>query len=128
MPSAPRQWGSALQELHCPLPASGEAVRCKSSTAHCPQALWQCIAGVAPPTASRQCGGAQHELHCPLPAGKEAVGLQKFCCPLPTAHKCIAARHTQYSVEHGTKQCDTAHKVVTVKDSTHGAVVPIHPV
>ena len=67
LPTARRQWGRALQELHCPLPrGSGavycrsctaycpqgsEAVHCRSSTTHCPLAVRQCIAGVALPTA-----------------------------------------------------------------------------
>ena len=28
-----------------------EAVHCRSCTAHCPRAVWQCIAGVPPPAA-----------------------------------------------------------------------------
>ena len=36
LPTAPRQWGSVLQELHCPLPPGSGAVHCRSSTAHCP--------------------------------------------------------------------------------------------
>ena len=36
MPTAPRQWGSALHEFHCPLPPGSEAVYCRRSTAHCP--------------------------------------------------------------------------------------------
>ena len=70
MPIAPRQWGSALQELHCPLPPGSETVHCSelhcplppgseavhygSCTAHCPQAVGQCIAGVALSTPPRQ--------------------------------------------------------------------------
>ena len=61
LPTAPRQWGSALQELHCPLPPGSEAAHCRSSTAHCPRALRQCIAGVAPSTAPRQWGSALQE-------------------------------------------------------------------
>ena len=56
--TAPRQWGSALQELHCPLPPGSEVVQWPSSTAHCPQAVGRCIAGVPLPTApqaGRQC-------------------------------------------------------------------------
>ena len=52
--TAPRQWGSALQELHCPLPLDSAAVYCRSCTVHCPQAVGQCIAGVALSTAPRQ--------------------------------------------------------------------------
>ena len=58
MPTTPRQWGGALQELHCPLPPGNEAVHCRSSAAHCPQAVRHCIAEVALPTAPqavRQC-------------------------------------------------------------------------
>ena len=67
LPTAPRQWGSALQELHCPLPPGteavhcselhcplppgSEAVRCRNCTVPCPQAVRQCVAGVALPTA-----------------------------------------------------------------------------
>ena len=70
MPTTPRRRGSALQELHCPLPSGGEAVHCRSCTAHspqgneavhcrssaanCPQAVRPCIVEVAPPTAPRQ--------------------------------------------------------------------------
>ena len=48
-------------------------MHCRSSTAHCPGAVRQCIAGVALPTAPRQWGSALQELHCPLPHGSEAV-------------------------------------------------------
>ena len=70
MPTAPRQWGSALQEFHCPLPPGSEVVHCRSCTAHCPkgseavhcrsctaycpQAVRECIAEIALPTAPRQ--------------------------------------------------------------------------
>ena len=53
MSTAPRQWGTALQELHCPPPPGSEAVHCRSCTARCPQAVGQCIAGVALSTAPR---------------------------------------------------------------------------
>ena len=62
-----------MQEFHYPLPPGSEAVRCKSSTTHCPQAARQCIAGVPLPTAPRQCGSALQEFHCPPPQGGEAV-------------------------------------------------------
>ena len=51
MPAAPMQRGSALQELHYLLPPGSEALYCRVSTAHCPQAVRQCIAGVALPIA-----------------------------------------------------------------------------
>ena len=73
MPAAPRRCGNALQEFHCPLPPGSEAVRCRSTTAHCPQAVRQCIARVPLTTARRQRGSALQEFHCPLPHGREAV-------------------------------------------------------
>ena len=54
MPTAPGQWGSALQEYHCPLPPGSEVVHCRSSNAHCPRAVRRCIAGVALSTAPRE--------------------------------------------------------------------------
>ena len=51
MPTAPRQWGSVLRELHCPLPPGSEAEHCRRSTAPCPRAVVQCVAGVPLPTA-----------------------------------------------------------------------------
>ena len=73
MPTAPRQSGSALQEFICPLPPGNEAVHCKSSTAHCPEVVRQCVAKVALPTASIQRGSALQESHCPPPPGGGAV-------------------------------------------------------
>ena len=54
LPTAPRQWGSLLQEFICPLPPGSEALRCRRSTAPCPQAVEQRIAKVPLPTAPRQ--------------------------------------------------------------------------
>ena len=73
LPTAPRQGGSALQELRYPLPPGSGAVHGRSCTAYCRKALRQCIAGVALPTAPKQWGSALQELHCPLPLGSEAV-------------------------------------------------------
>ena len=53
LPTTPRQWGSALQELHCPLPLSSEAAHDSCSTAYWPQAVRRCILGVALPIAPR---------------------------------------------------------------------------
>ena len=93
MSTAPRQWGSVLQEFHCPLPPGSETVHCRSwsCTAHCPQAVRQCIAGVALPTAPRQCGSALREFHCPLPQGSEAVHCRSCTAHCPQAvRQCIA--------------------------------------
>ena len=54
LPTAPKQCGSALQESRCPLPPGGEVVYCRSSPAHYPQAVRQCIAGVPLPSAPGQ--------------------------------------------------------------------------
>ena len=95
------------------MPPSSVVVHCKSCTAHCPQAARQCIAGVALPTAPKQCGIALQEFDCPLSPGTEVVRCSSSAahslqavrhCPLPTAHKCSAAGHTQCSAVHSTKQ------------------------
>ena len=62
------------------MPPSGEAVHCRSSTAHCPQAVRQCNAAVLLPTAPGQCGSALHELHCTQPPGSDAVLCRSVQC------------------------------------------------
>ena len=80
-----------MQELHYPLPPGSEAVHCRSCAAHCPQAVRQCIAGVALPTAPRQWGSALQELHCPLASGSEAVHCRRSTAHCPQAvWQCIA--------------------------------------
>ena len=67
LPAVPPPRGSALQELHYPLPQalrhcivglslppSNEAVYCRSCTAHYPHEVWQCMVGVALPAAPRR--------------------------------------------------------------------------
>ena len=61
---APRRCGSVMQEFHYPLPSGSEAVYCRSSTAHCPEAVRQYVAGVALPIAPRQWGSVSQEFHC----------------------------------------------------------------
>ena len=74
LPPAPRQWSSALQKSHCPLPPGSEAVRCRRSTAHCPRAVRQCVAGGPLPTAPRPWRSVSQEYHCPLPqAGRQCI-------------------------------------------------------
>ena len=72
----------ALQELHYPLPLGSAALHCKSSTAPCPQANWQCTAGVALPAAPRYCSSALQGLHLPLPLCTEAT---RSTCGMTTA-------------------------------------------
>ena len=52
--SSPRALQDTPTTDRCPLPPGSEAVHCKSSTARCPEAVRQCIAGVALPTAPGQ--------------------------------------------------------------------------
>ena len=59
------QYGLALHKLHYPLPPGIVAVHCRSSVAHCPQALRECIAGVSLPAVPGKCGSAWEELHWP---------------------------------------------------------------
>ena len=104
MPTAPRQWGSALQEVRCPLPPGSEVVYCRRSTAHCPQAVRQCKAGVP----LRECTGPAmpqhtytqraHNTHSParLPV---PVGRHPGLCLLVTAP---SAHHT---TPHHTTRC-----------------------
>ena len=94
-----------MQELHCPLPPGSEAVHCRSSTAHCPQAVRQCIAGVALPTAPRQCGSALRELRRPLPPGSEAVHCRSSTPHCPRAvRQCIAG----VALSTAPRQCGSA--------------------
>ena len=99
--------GSALPELHCPLPPGSKAVYCRSSTVHCPQVgvplfrqrpppgkdsaspqlVGRRLAGVPLPTAPRRCGSALQALHRPLPPGSLAVR-----CRSSTAHRPRAVR------------------------------------
>ena len=52
------------------MPRGSEALQCKSSTAHCPQAERQCIVGVQLPSAPKQCSDALKESHCPPSPGQ----------------------------------------------------------
>ena len=45
-PCPPSWWDHALQEFHCSPSPGGVAVHCMSCTTHCPQAVRQCIVGV----------------------------------------------------------------------------------
>ena len=53
-PTSPQALQDTPTTDRCPLPPGSEAAHCKSSTAHCPQAVRQCIAEVALPTAPGQ--------------------------------------------------------------------------
>ena len=107
MPTAPRQWSSALKEVHCPLPPGSAAVYCRSSAAHCPQAVRRCIEGGPLPTAPREGGIERREYHSPLPSGNAAV------------RSTISIAHSPQAVR------NTAHcplPTTTVQQGTHSAV------
>ena len=90
-PRPPSWWARALQEFHRPPPSGSVAVHCRSCTAHRPQAVWQCIAGVPQPTAPKQCGSALQEYHSPLPPGSVAVHSRSCTAHCPQAERqCIA--------------------------------------
>ena len=61
-------------QIHCPLPPGSGAAHCKSPTAHCPQAVRQCVAGGPLPTAPRPWRSVSQEYHCPLAqAGRQCI-------------------------------------------------------
>ena len=70
-----------------PSAQGSDAVRCRSPTAHWPQALWLCMTVIALPTAPKQCGTALQEFYRPLPPGSVAV-----YCKGSTAHRPHAVR------------------------------------
>ena len=92
LPTAPGQWGRALQEFHGPWPQGSEAVYCRSSTANSLQAVWQCVARDPLPTA---------------------------LCP---QLQCSRAHTVQCSAVHSSKLCGTTQKALMVQRGTHGAV------
>ena len=102
----PSWWGRALQEFHGPLPPGGVALHCRSCTAHCPQAAWQCTAGVALPIAPRQCGSALQ--------GLRSLGSDRLLCRTPRPPSWGAA-HCRNS---------TAHRRQAVWQCTAGIALP----
>ena len=99
---------------------------CRSSTAHCPQAAWRCIAGVPLPIAHKRCGCLLHEFHRPLPLGSVALhcGSSTVHCkqevwwciarvPLPSAYRQFAGAfhkfHHPLSQGSVTMHCRNIH-------------------
>ena len=62
-PTAPRQGGREWQEYHSPLPSSNAAVWSRISTAHSPQAVWQCVTLPAALYPQQPCSRA-HRVQC----------------------------------------------------------------
>ena len=96
LPTTLRRCGSALREFHFPLPLGKEAVYCRSSTAHCPHAVRQCISGkpaMCGPTNwgdGESCpGGGRFRksgppaMHCLTPYGQCAVQFLQYTAILP---------------------------------------------
>ena len=105
LPAAPRQGGSALQELQCLLPEGSEAVHCRNCTAHCPQAVRQYMAGVVLPTAPRQWCRALQELHCPLPPGSEIGHCRSCAAPCPQGSGAEHCRNSTGHCPRAVRQC-----------------------
>ena len=123
LPTAPRHWGSLLQEFICPLPPGSGAAHCRRSTAPCPQAVEQRIAKVPLPTAPRPWRSVSQEYHCPLPqAGRQCIAgdarptapreggseRREYHSPLPSGN---AAVRSTISIAHGPQ---TAWQCVTL--------------
>ena len=62
-PTAPREGGSERREYHSPLPSGNAAVQSTMSTAHSPQAAWQCVTLPTAPCPQQQCSRA-HTVQC----------------------------------------------------------------
>ena len=62
-PTAPREGGSERREYHSPMPSGNAAVRSTISTAHSPQAAWQCVTLPTAPCPQQQCSRA-HTVQC----------------------------------------------------------------
>ena len=88
-----------------PLPPGSRAVHCRSCTAHCPQAMRQCIAEVPPPTAPGQWGSALQELHCPLPPGSEAVHCRSCTAHCPQGSEAVHCRSCTAYCPRAVRQC-----------------------
>ena len=145
LPTAPRQWGSALRKAHCPLPPGSGAVYCRISCAHCPQAVRQCIAGDPLPPAPRQWGSALQTAHCPLPPGSEAVRckrstvhcprqggsvLQEMPDPLPQGREAVSGGSTTPHCPQAMRQCEARFPLPTVPrlpgSALHCPLPPAH--
>ena len=81
------------------------AVHCKSSTAHCPRAMWQCVAGFPLPAAPRQCGSALQQLRCPLPPSTVAVHSRSYTARCPLSSVAVHCRSSTTRCPKATWQC-----------------------
>ena len=91
--------------MHCPLPPGNEAVHCRSCGVHCPQAVRQCIAGVALPTAPKQWGSALQEFHCPVPPGSEVVHCRSCSVHCPQGNEAVRCRSCTAHCPQAVRQC-----------------------
>ena len=87
---APRQCGSVPQEFHCPQPLGSAAVYRRSTTAHCPKAVWHCTKTRVAPS-GRGAG-------CPQGPGQQPSGTRERGGPLPqvqnTLHTACGSTHS----------------------------------
>ena len=111
-----------MKEVHCPLPQGSGAVYCRSCTAHCPQAVGQCV----------HCRTST--AHCPLPTTTVQQGTHSavWCRAPSRVHHTEgtggAARHTGCSGQ--MRPCVTARRrrqgsVGQVRECT-GPAMPQH--
>ena len=109
----------------------------RRSTAHCPPAVRQCVAGGPLPTAPRQWGSALKEVHCPLRRGREQQCSRAHTVQCGAEHQAVrhhtegtgcAARHAGCSGR--MRPCVTARRrrqgsVGQVRECT-GPALPQH--
>ena len=113
------------------MPPSSVALHCKSCTAHCPRAMWQCVAGFPLPAAPRQCGSALQEFQCPLAPSAVAVHSRSYTARCPQAvWQCIAG----FPLPTAPRQCGSTlhefHRPPRVYDGVmphHMTHVPVNP-
>ena len=121
LPTAPRQWGSVLQKVHCPLPPGSEAVYCRSSTplpggtglwTSC-NTLPHCLGAVGSGTPAIHCPTAwgqwavdllQYTASLPRGSGQGSV-LQEFHCPLPPGSEVVYCRRSTARCPRAVGQC-----------------------
>ena len=115
MPTASRQWGSAMQWLNSPLPKGGVAViaqvplsrqrRPPGQTPRPPSSPVPLAGGLAhcgflAPAAPRRCGNALQELHCPLPQGSGVLYRKRSTARCQhTLRWCIARAALPFAAE-----------------------------
>ena len=78
---------------------------CRSSNAHCPGALRQCVEGVPKLAALMLRGCVWQDFRCLLPLDSATLGCTGFNCPLPTARTKIYCRNSTTHCPKVLRQC-----------------------